>query len=506
MADISKITLPSGTTYDIKDTVARGMISAGVTFIIAYKDGTPVAGNIPKNVQVGGVTGTLEPEDAVAGAFYLVKSSAENLNLYDQYVVVKPIENDSTSWSWEKVGDTRVDLSNVVTDVTLNKQTGSVIGSNSTFTITQPTISLATGATAGTGVISIATGISSASASGDEVTALTGLGSPSTTKVLGSSATLSNTQPTITLASNATTGTGRVEVATGVSASKTNVKATASGANVAWNSKDAKSAITGYPNQEHTTFVKTVSSTTKQLVTTSITGVSGSTTASKATAATSQTTATGGGTSSSTNTDWLKGVSVSDETLIIGAATMNTQTTTQFTFDNVTVPQAAASATIVATGKVATSDTNGDSVVTAAGNGTTGSAISSLGSAATASVIGASATFTVTQPTVALATGATAGTGVVSLATDASATTTYLGATASGGGASINSKDEKTVVTGYSNTTSDSVLGADSTITVTPTTTNVKATASGANTAWNSKNTVTVLTDTSSLTVTKGNS
>ena len=509
MADISKITLPSGTTYDIKDTVARQMLSAGVTFIIAWDGtGTAVAANVPADVQAGTVTGTLEAANAVAGAFYLIKSSSlpneQTFDLYDEYVVIKP-SDDNTTWFWEKIGDTRLNLSDVVTNVTLNKQTGSAIGSNSTFTVTQPTISLATGATAGTGVISVATGISSASASGDTVTALTGLGSPSTTKVLGSSATLSNTQPTITLASNATTGTGRVEVATGVSASKTNVKATASGANTAWNSKDTKTVVTGYSNTSSDNFLKSVSPTSKKLATTSITGVSGSTTASKATAATSQTTATGAGTASTTNTDWLKGVSVSDETLIIGAATMKTQSTTQFTFSNVTVPTAA-SAITVATGKVTTSDANGDRVITEMNVSMTGSALTALGDPTTASVIGTDATFAVTQPTVALATGATAGTGVVSLATDASATTTYLGATASGGGASIDSKDEKTVVTGYSNTTSDSVLGADSTITVTPTTTNVKATASGANTAWNSKDPISVLTETSSLTVTKGNS
>jgi exopolysaccharide biosynthesis protein len=74
--------------------------------------------------------------------------------------------------------------------------------------------------------------------------------------------------------------------------------------------------------------VKSVTPTTKKLATTSVTGVSGSTTASKAAASTSQTTATGAGTSSSTNTDWLKGVSVSNGVLTIGAATMNTQTTT----------------------------------------------------------------------------------------------------------------------------------------------------------------------------------
>ena len=508
MPDISKITLPSGTTYDIKDTTARDMISAGVSFIIAWDGtGTATAANVPKGVKAGSVTGTLEAADAVAGAFYLIKSSttpsSQTFDIYDEYTVIKPNGSDSSTWFWEKIGDTQLNLTDVVTGVSLTKQTASVIGSNSTFTITQPTISLATGASAGTGVISVTTGISGASASGDNVTALTGLGSPSTAKVLGSSATLSNTQPTIALESNAATATGRVEVATGVSASKTNVKATASGANTAWNSKDTKTAVAGYSDTSSDTFVKNVSSTTKKLVTTSITGVSGSTTASKATAATSQTTATGAGTASSTNTDWLKGVSVSNETLVIGAATMNTQTTTQFTFSNVTVPTAA-SATTVATGKVATSDTNGDSVVTAAGNGTTGSALTDLGSPSTVSVIGASATFSVTQPTVALSTGATAGTGVVSLATDASATTTYLGATASGGGASINSKDEKTVVTGYANTTSDEVLGSASTITVTPTTTNIKATASGANTAWNSKDTKTVLTNATDVNVTKG--
>ena len=47
MADISRITLPSGNTYDIKDAVARQMISGGVSFIIAW-DGasTPVPADI----------------------------------------------------------------------------------------------------------------------------------------------------------------------------------------------------------------------------------------------------------------------------------------------------------------------------------------------------------------------------------------------------------------------------------------------------------------------------
>ena len=47
-----------------------------------------------------------------------------------------------TGEAWEKLGDTQVDLSDVVTGVSLSKQTDTVIGSDATFTITQPTITL----------------------------------------------------------------------------------------------------------------------------------------------------------------------------------------------------------------------------------------------------------------------------------------------------------------------------------------------------------------------------
>ena len=100
MADISKITLPSGNTYEIKDAVARQMISGGVSFIIAW-DGTsaPVVANIPAGVVVKyndtNYTGTLTAETsgadphAQAGAFYLVKSStspsSETLDIYGSF-------------------------------------------------------------------------------------------------------------------------------------------------------------------------------------------------------------------------------------------------------------------------------------------------------------------------------------------------------------------------------------------------------------------------------------
>ena len=496
MADISKITLPSGSTYDIKDAVARQMLS-GLTFIIAWDGtGTPVAGNLPAGVVAGGITGTLAVTDANARAFYLVKSSttpsSEVLDNYDEYVVVKPDTEDNTTWYWEKIGDTKINLTDVVTNVTLNKSTDTVIGTDSTFTITQPTIALATGATAGTGVISLTTGVSGKGSSGNSITALTGLGTPSTSSVL--TGVKVTADPTIALATGATAGTGVISVATGASGTTKYIGGTASGGGAAWNSKDTKTVVTGYAAPTSDTFVKTITPTTSKLTTTSVTGVqSSTTTASKATAATSQTTVSGLAASTS-NADLLANCSVSDETLVIGAKKLNTQTTTQFTFADVTVPIKNTSATTVATGAAATGST-GATIVTGVTAGTTADALTGLGTASTASVIGNSATLTNTQPTITMALADASDTGKVGVITGVSASTTNIKATASG--TAVGANGTASAVTGYPNTTSD-------TIAVSATNTNVKATASGANTAWNSKDSVTVLTSGSSLTVTKG--
>lgn len=404
MPDISKITLPSGNTYDIKDATARQMISGGVSFIIAWDGASaPQIADIPAGVKVvyNGTTytGTLAADSAEAGAFYLVKSSStpssETLDIYDEYVPV----GTTGSKTWEKIGDTQLNLTDVVTDVSLTQSSTNFV---------------------------------------------TGYNSPSTANVIGASATFSVTDPTLS-----------------VSTSNTNVKATATGANTAWNSKDLKAVVTGYASPSTDTFVKSVSAETgKNLVTTSLRGVAGTTSVSLASAASSQTTATGAGTTTSTNTDWLKGISVSSETLIIGAATLNTQTTTQYTFSSVTVATADSSATTVATG--ATDSTgSGAAVVTGVTVGTSASAITSLGTPTTASVVGSSATFTITQPTVSLATGATAGTGVISLATGISS------ATASGTGVAWNSKDQKSAITGLGTASTAAGLNTATTLNVT---------------------------------------
>lgn len=509
-------------------------------------------------------------------------------DIYDEYVPI----GETGSKAWEKIGDTQIDLSNVVTNVTLNKQTDTVIGTDATFTITQPTVALSTGATAGTGVISVATGITSASASGDNVTALTGLGSPSTKNAIGANSTFTITQPTVALATDTTSGTGKVQVMTGVSvttgedhlinavtgyasptsdtfltgvkvttqptvsltantssgtgrityvqsqgsAQTTKLSATASGGAVSASgdnvtaltglgnpstksaigasstftitqptitlasnastatgrvqvatgissasaSGDNVTALTGLGTPSTQNAVKSVTPTTKKLATTTITGVSGSTTPSVVQGRTSQTTATGGGTASTTNTDWLKGVSVSNGVLTIGAATLATQTTYSANAPGtITVPTAASNATTVATGSTTTTG-SGANIVTDVTVGDTFAAVTGYASPTTDTVLGTSSTITVTP------------------------STTYLGATASGANTAWNSKDTVAAVTGYASPTTDTVLGTGTTITVTPTTTNIKATASGANTAWNNKDTVTVLTNATDVDITKG--
>ena len=503
---IEKITLPSGNSYFIADREIRDVVDAlsdavagGVSYIVAW-DGTsaPVVANIPEGVTVTyegqSYTGTLDANNATPGAFYLIRSatSVDGMDAYDEYV---PVGNTGAK-AWEKIGDTQVDLSDVVKDVSLSKQTDTVIGSNATFTITQPTIALATDTTSGTGKVQVVTGITSAAASGDSVTALTGLGTASTDTFLkGVKVTA---QPTVSLTANTATATGRITyVQAQGTATTTKLSATAAGGAVSA-SGDSVTAITGLGTPTTESAVKSVSPTTKKLATTTITGVSGSTTPSVVQGRTSQTTATGAGTASTTNTDWLKSISVSNGVLTIGAATMNTQTTYSANAPStITVPTAAASATTVATGSTVTTGSGAD-VVTGVSVGDTFNAVTGY-TPSTDTVLGTASTFAVTEPTITIASGSN---GDVTVATGiGAATTRYLSASATG--TAVGADGTAAAVTGYANPTTDTVLGTGTTISVTPTTSYIKGTASGANTAWNSKDQVTVLTNTTDVTVTK---
>ena len=177
MADISKIILPSGSEYNIKDEVARQMASAGVSFTICT-----TAANTPKDVtwDDGGttITGTLVASASTTGIFYLVRATTQGgKDIFAEYVTVK----SGNTYSWEKIGTTDIDLSdlgalaykdnvtvNVKPEGTVSKPsfTGNTLTSTGSFvpdgTVSKPTFTgtegnvTVTGAPAGT--ISVGTG------------------------------------------------------------------------------------------------------------------------------------------------------------------------------------------------------------------------------------------------------------------------------------------------------------------------------------------------------------
>mgnify|MGYP007038271669 CR=1 FL=1 len=117
MSDISKIYLPSG-EYNVKDTVARSMVGGSISFKISYNgSAAPNVAEVPQGVIIihngQSYTGTLTPVNAAANTFYLIKSTTapttEAFDIYDEYVVVKPNVDSSSTWFWEKLGDTQVD-------------------------------------------------------------------------------------------------------------------------------------------------------------------------------------------------------------------------------------------------------------------------------------------------------------------------------------------------------------------------------------------------------------
>ena len=77
---------------------------------------------------------------------------------------------------------------------------------------------------------------------GSSASAITALGTPDTDTVIGSDATFTNTQPTISLSAESSSATGRAQFAQSVNTTK--LSGTATGANTAWNSKDSVTVLT----------------------------------------------------------------------------------------------------------------------------------------------------------------------------------------------------------------------------------------------------------------------
>lgn len=157
MADISKITLPTGNTYDIKDAVARELISGGIAFSVAWDgNSAPTVANIPAGVTVNyndtSYTGTKAASTGTLGTFYLVKSG-DDTNKYSEFVVVRSGPEGSYTYSWEQLGSQEVDLSGLGAlaykdTVTVNTGDGDVVlGEATTFTNAASSVSFSGGTT-----------------------------------------------------------------------------------------------------------------------------------------------------------------------------------------------------------------------------------------------------------------------------------------------------------------------------------------------------------------------
>ncbi len=141
MADISKITIPSG-TYSLKDAWAREAIaeiqSRGIKFTIGWKgDSIPDVTKIPAGVVViyqgTEYTGTLAPATEVDGELIPVpdiiliySSNGAGKNIYDEYASVNDGTAATPNYIWEKIGTTDIQIDDLGDLAYSDTATGSV--------------------------------------------------------------------------------------------------------------------------------------------------------------------------------------------------------------------------------------------------------------------------------------------------------------------------------------------------------------------------------------------
>lgn len=95
-----------------------------MSIVIAWKgDATPVVANIPQGVVVRynstDYTGTLAASSSTMKKMYLVYDNNGTKDVYDEYITVRSGTSPSYTYTWEKIGDTGIDLSNYVTQTDL---------------------------------------------------------------------------------------------------------------------------------------------------------------------------------------------------------------------------------------------------------------------------------------------------------------------------------------------------------------------------------------------------
>ena len=137
MAEISKITMPSGNTYDIKDATAREAISKlqNIENVLSTDAASTPSGVTWNNNGIT-ITGTLAASATTQGKIYLVPNGSNtDKNTFKEYLTIKTTSN---TYAWEMIGTTETDLSNLGALAYKDSASGSTTPSG---TVSQPTFS-----------------------------------------------------------------------------------------------------------------------------------------------------------------------------------------------------------------------------------------------------------------------------------------------------------------------------------------------------------------------------
>ena len=448
MADMIKVIKIGDTSYElngkyIQDTAGNAK---------SWEDILALANSSKLELKV--VTSLPTASADTMSNIYLVAEEGTVSGTYVEYVTIRSGSAAPYTYSWERIGTTAADIAGKANKGTYDSTSVGDHAHTVSGSVTVPTVS-------NTSKHLTASASGTAVAGNGTAKAITALGTPNTDEVLGAGTTFGVTGGTasktnikatasgtavgangtvsaITALGTPTTadaitgfgdhdtnevlGAGTTFSVTGGTASKTNIKATASGTALSTSSAD---------------FVKSYPGATSKLATTTIKGVSGTTTVPGSVSVTAGSAAS-----------WSASVAA-DGTLSFSFSA-NTPTAVSVGA-NKTVATANSSATTVATGSLA-ADGAGGTVMTGLGTATTAKALTSASVSA--------------QPTIALSTGATSGAGVVEVVTGVSAV-----------GVSANADDKVTAITGLGTPTTAAAITGFGAHTTKSVLTGVKVTA-----------------------------
>lgn len=362
----------NGVEYEIKDSVAR---QGGIKFILSTNAATTPLGvtwtdtsTTPATV----ITGTLAAADADKAAFYLVPlEDGSTPNIYREYIVVS-----GSTYIWEQLGTTAIDLSDVVTNVTLNKGNGdTVLGKDTTFSNAASAVTFSGGAS--DTVVKSYPGTSSKL----ETTTIKGVGTDATVDVVKSATDYKATKTVfgtdaeasrIETETKTSTNTvfGNDETVNKVSAGTAVEVAKAGSAVTNVLSGDIASVFTN-ATVENEVLRFTSTSVTKNSITPAVDNGTITPVSIGAQVTVPQVT--------SNATVNMASVKTNTPVAVPVVSSNDEVTTTKITTESKTLATSAASATTVATGSLDENDTSGAEVMTGLGTPTTTTAVTDIG-------------------------------------------------------------------------------------------------------------------------------